>query len=88
MGVRDQQIEDELKNINVTKDSYELWLQNEVTRMFLLKMEQDYLENTERTILGAHQTIEQIAIGEIVRSANVTILESVLDWSPDFGQEE
>lgn len=86
MNVRDQQIADELRNINVTKDAYELWLQNDVTRMFRLQMEQEYLDVTRQTIF--EPTIERIAMAEITRSANATALESVLDWSPDFGQDE
>lgn len=89
MNARDQQIADELRNINVTKDAYELWLQNDVTRMFRLQMECEYLDLTLRTInkFGS-STMEQIAMAELVRSANVECLESVLDWSPDFGQDE
>lgn len=86
MNVRDQQIVDELRNINVTKDAYELWLQNDVTRMFRLQMEQEYLEVTRQTTFES--TIERIAMAEITRSANATALESVLNWSPDFGQDE
>lgn len=86
MNVRDQQIADELRNINVTKDAYELWLQNDVTRMFRLQLEQEYLDVTRQTTCEA--TIERIAMAEITRSANATVLESVLDWSPDFGQDE
>lgn len=86
MNVRDQQIADELRNINITKDAYELWLQNDVTRMFRLQMEQEYLDVTRQTIFET--TIERIAMAEITRSANATALESVLDWSPDFGQGE
>jgi len=86
MNIRDQQITDELRNINVTKDAYELWLQNDVTRMFRLQMEQEYLDITRQTT--RESTIERIAMAEITRSANATALESVLDWSPDFGQDE
>lgn len=86
MNARDQQIADELRNINVTKDAYELWLQNDVTRMFRLQMEQEYLDVTRQ--VTCESTIERIAMYEIARSANATALESVLDWSPDFGQEE
>lgn len=82
MESRDQQIEDEIKNISVTKDAYDLWLQNDVTRMFRLMMEREYLEVTQQTLIGS--TIEQIAINEITRSANATALQSVLEWTPDF----
>lgn len=89
MNVRDQQIADELKNINVTKESFELWLQNDVTRMFRLQLEQEYLEVTQETIESKNsRTIEQIAIGEITRSANAIALQKTLDWSPDFGQDD
>lgn len=86
MNVRDQQIADELRNINVTKDAYELWLQNDVTRMFRLQMEQEYLEVTRQ--VTCESTIERIAMAEITRSANANALESVLDWSPDFGDQD
>lgn len=79
---RAQQIADELKNISVTKDAYELWLENDVTRAFRLKIEQEYIEVCEQKV--THSTIEQIAIHEITRSANATALQSVLEWTPDF----
>lgn len=89
MNVRDQQIADELRNINVTKDAYELWLQNDVTRMFRLQLEQEYIEVTRSTIESTNsRTIEQIAISEITRSANAIALQKTLNWSPDFGQDE
>lgn len=89
MSVRDQQIADELKNISVTKDSYELWLQNDVTRMFRLQLEQEYIEVTKSTIESTNsRTIEQIAISEITRSANAIALQKTLDWSPDFGEKD
>lgn len=77
-----QLIDDELKNINVTKDSFEVWLQNDVTRMFRLMIQKEYLEVTQQTLIGS--TIEQIAMNEIERSANATALQNVLEWTPDF----
>lgn len=86
MNSRDQQIADELRNISVTKDAYELWLQNDVTRMFLLEAEKEFLSTAiQPCTLGS---IEQIAISEIKRSSECSIWEQVLDWSPDFGQDE
>ncbi len=82
MGVRVQQIEDELKNLHVDKDMYNLWKENEVTRMFLLEMEKKYLDVTLSTSPGG--SIESIAIFEICRKSESETLEDVLSWEPEF----
>lgn len=80
-----EQIENEQKNIAITKDMYELWLQNDVTRMFLL--------DTEGLLIGAQSSIthsseiEKIAVHEIRRSTEAYVLERILEWNPIYEKE-
>lgn len=80
MNKRLDDIEQELKNINVTKDMFDLWKQNDVTRMFLLDLEGLFLETQAQPSYG--QTIEQIAIQEIKRSTRADVIEEILEWNP------
>lgn len=82
---RARQIEEELKNLPIEKDQYNLWLQNDVTRYFRLKIEEQYLEVTQRQMIGS--TIEQIAMNEIVRSTEADVIKDLLEWTP-FPNEE
>lgn len=82
---RARQIEEELKNLPIEKDQYNLWLQNDVTRYFRLKIEEQYLEVTQRQMIGS--TIEQIAMNEIVRSTEADVIKDLLEWNP-FPNEE
>jgi len=82
MSVRVQQIEEELKNLHVSKDMYELWLENEVTRKFMLEMERAFLDVALSDSAGG--SIEKIAIFEICRKSEKGVYEKVLEWEPDF----
>lgn len=80
MNKRLDQIEHELKNISITKDMFELWKQNDVTRAFLLDLEGSLIEAQAQASFG--HTIEQIAITEIKRSTIASTYEKVLEWNP------
>lgn len=80
MNKRLEQIENELKNIAITKDMYELWLQNDVTRVLMLEVEGLLIEAQSKSAFGT--TVEQIAISEIRRSTEADTLKSLLEWNP------
>lgn len=75
-----EQIENEQKNIPITKDMYEFWLQNDVTRMFLLDMEGLLIQAQSDRAYGS--TVEQIAITELKRSTTAATYELILEWNP------
>lgn len=75
-----EQIENELKSIAITKDMYELWKQNDVTRAFLLDLEGMLIDAQSQSTFGS--TIEAIAISEIRRASTVSAYQEVLEWNP------
>ena len=80
MNKRLIEIENETKNIVISKDMFELWKQNDVTRAFLLDLEGLLIETQSVSLYGS--TIESIAITEIKRSTKADTLEEILEWNP------
>lgn len=80
-----EQIENEQKNIAITKDMYELWLQNDVTRMFLLDVEGRLIDTQSQQAFG--KSVEQIGMAELIRSTQAKTLEQVLEWNPIYDAE-
>lgn len=75
-----EQIENELKSIAITKDMYEVWKQNDVTRAFLLDLEGMLIDSQSQSTFGS--TVEAIAISEIRRASTVSAFQEVLEWNP------
>lgn len=80
-----EQIENEQKNIAITKDMYELWLRNDVTRMFLLDVEGRLIDTQSQHAFG--KSVEQIGMAELIRSTQAKTLEQVLEWNPIIDSE-
>lgn len=80
-----EQIENEQNNIVITKDMYELWLQNDVTRIFLLDIEGLLIQVQSDRAYGS--TVEQIALTEIKRSTTADAYERILEWNPIYEAE-
>jgi len=83
MSKRLAEIEGELKNSNITKDAYELWKENSVTRRFFLEMEQNLIKVQEDTTPAGRDSIEKIALSCVKNAEHCETLEMVLEWKPD-----
>lgn len=83
MNKRLAEIENELKNSNITKDAYELWKDNIVTKRFLLEMEKDLLEAQADASAAWRESIEKIALDCVKNAERCDTLDMVLEWKPD-----
>jgi len=76
------QIENEIKNSNVSRDAYEMWKDNEVTKRFFLGLELQLLEAREDYSAAGRDTIEKIAIATLGNAKFCETLEDVISWMP------
>jgi len=83
MSKRLAEIENELKNSNITKDAYELWKDNLVTRRFFLEIEEDLIETQADTSPAGRDSIEKIALDCVKNAEHCDTLEMILQWKPD-----
>lgn len=77
------QIENEIKNNNVSRDAYEMWKDNSVTKRFLLEIERDLLETRADYSASGRDSIEKIALSCVQNAEHCETLEAVIDWMPD-----
>lgn len=80
---RIEEIEQILKNSNVSPDAYAEWKDHSVTRRFLLEVEAQLLDTMSDTSLAAFGTsCEQIALHSVKNAVSIMELERVLEWIP------
>lgn len=80
---RIEEIEQALKNSNVSPDAYAEWKDNSVTRRFLLEVEAQLLDTMSDASWAAHGTsCEQIALCSVKNAVAILELERVLEWIP------
>lgn len=82
MTNRIAQIEAELKNSNISRDAYELWKDNIVTKRFFLGLELQLLEAREDYSAAGRDSIEKIAIDCVKNTEHCETLEAILEWAP------
>jgi hypothetical protein len=82
MNFRENEIENIIKNSNVTKDAFELWKLNDVTKRFFLEVELDLLETRADASPASRDTIENIALDSVRNAKHCEILEVILEWVP------
>lgn len=64
---------------NITKDDYEIWLNNDVTKRFLSEMQSDLDDCRKERIVGDHEQMIRMAHE---RNEAMEIFENVLSWKP------
>lgn len=64
----------------ITKDSYEMWLDNEVTKAFFDAIKEDLESLKGSRIFGSTENMIMMAHE---RNANMDMLEQILDWKPE-----
>ena len=89
MTNRIAQIEVELKNSNISRDAYELWMDNIVTKRFFLGLELQLLEKREDYSAAGRDSIEKIALDCVKNAEHCETLEAIIDWMPqELGSDE
>jgi len=74
------QLEQELNELPITQDQYDLWKENVVTRRLLIELKIDLLSALDN--YSSSGTIEEIAKRTIKTEAEITVLENVISWKP------
>ena len=72
---------------NITKDDYEIWLNNDVTKRFLSEVQNDLDYSKGQRITGDHEQMIRMAHE---RNEAMSIFENILAWKPEelFKDEE
>lgn len=74
------QLEQQLKEIPVTQDQYDLWKENVVTKRLMIELKIDLL--SAQSTYSSSGTIEEIAKRTIKTESEIVVLENVLKWKP------
>jgi len=71
--------------MNITKDDYEVWKDNHVTKQFMLEILEDLEILRNMRIVGDHEQMIRLAHE---RNANMLTLGSIISWKPAELNEE
>lgn len=83
MLYRIQEIEELLKNSNVTTEAFASWKNHPVTKRFMLELEYDLLSAREDKTAAGRDSLEKIAL-ECVKNAQIQeTLEELIAWIPN-----
>lgn len=74
------QLEQELKELPITEDQYNLWKENVVTRKLMIELKIDLL--SAQCSYSSSGSIEDIAKRTIKTESEITVLENVIKWKP------
>lgn len=80
---RIEEIEELLKNANVSPDAFAEWLDHSVTKRMLLEVELQLLDARQDYSAAYGATCESIALASVKNAAICDTLETVLSWKPN-----